>query len=96
MAHLGVQEAAHPYRIVRTHQSGTFFSPASGEGRVLADGRWERRGAGTACLLLPHMLNAFRALPGRAWEFCWVRYPGIRRPPTDGPRQLTTPGALRR
>jgi AraC-like DNA-binding protein len=75
MAHLGVQAAAHPYRIVRTHQSGTFFMACvGGEGRVLADGRWEAVTAGTACLLLPHMLNAFRALPGRAWQFCWIRY----------------------
>lgn len=75
IAHLGVQDAAHPYRIVRTHQGGTFFLAClGGEGRVLADGRWQRVGAGTACLLLPHMLNAFHAVPGRRWQFGWVRY----------------------
>lgn len=75
IAHLGVQSAVDPYRIVRAHQSGTFvLASLSGEGRVLADGRWERVAAGTGCLLLPHMLNAFHAVPGRRWEFCWVRY----------------------
>jgi AraC-like DNA-binding protein len=75
VAHLGVQSAAHPYRIVRTHQQGTFFMAClDGEGRVLADGRWEVVAAGTACLLLPHMLNAFHAIPRRPWEFCWVRF----------------------
>jgi len=75
IAHLGFQSAAHPYRIVRTHQSGTFFMACiAGEGRVLADGRWEKVSAGTACLLLPHMLNAFHAIPGKPWQFCWVRY----------------------
>lgn len=75
IAHLGVQEACDPYRIVRTNQQGTFFlACVEGEGRVLADGRWQRVGAGTACLLLPHMLNAFHAVAGRRWRFCWVRY----------------------
>ncbi|MBL9138867.1 MAG: AraC family transcriptional regulator [Verrucomicrobiales bacterium] len=75
IAHLGVQSAAAPYRIVRTHQSGTFFLACfAGEGRVWVDGRWQRIGTDTGCLLLPHMLNAFHAVPGKAWEFCWVRY----------------------
>jgi AraC-like DNA-binding protein len=75
IAHLGVQRARHPYRIVRVHQSGTFFlACVEGEGRVLADGRWQRVARGAACLLLPHMLNAFHAIPGKPWEFCWVRY----------------------
>jgi AraC-like DNA-binding protein len=75
IAHLGVQAAVDTYRIVRTHQSGTFFLAClSGEGRVLADGRWQRVGPGTGCLLLPHMVNAFHVAPGRRWEFCWVRY----------------------
>ncbi len=101
MAHLGVQAAAHPYRIVRANQSGTFFlACVGGEGRVLADGRWEKVSAGTACLLLPHMLNAFHALPGRAWEFCWVRYQesASQQPlvPASSPRLARfDPGALR-
>jgi AraC-like DNA-binding protein len=75
IAHAGVAETTAPFRVVRVNQSGTYFLAClAGEGRVLADGRWQRVGAGTACLLLPHMLNAFHAAPGRRWEFCWVRY----------------------
>lgn len=75
IAHLGVQDAAHPFEVVRTNQSGTFFLACfGGEGRVLADGRWQRIGAGTACLLLPHMLNALHAVRGKSWQFCWVRF----------------------
>lgn len=75
IAHAGVAATAAPFRVVRVDQSGTYFlACVGGEGRVLADGRWQRVGAGTACLLLPHMLNAFHAVPGRRWEFCWVRY----------------------
>lgn len=91
IAHLGVQDATHPYRIVRTNQAGTFFLAClGGEGRVLADGRWQRVGAGTACLLLPHMLNALHAVPGKHWRFCWVRYQAAahRQPrvPASAPR----------
>lgn len=75
IAHLGYQEATDPYRIVRLHQAGTFFlACVGGLGVVLADGRWQRLGAGMACLLLPHVLNAFHAIPGKPWHFCWVRY----------------------
>lgn len=75
IAHLGVQDAAHPYRIVRMNQSGTFFLACfGGEGRVLADGRWQRVRTGTGCLLLPHMLNAFHAVEGHRWQFCWIRF----------------------
>lgn len=91
IAHLGLQVARDPYRIVRANQTGTFFLAClGGEGRVLVDGRWQRLGRGTACLLLPHMLNAFHAVPGKRWEFCWVRYQAAahRQPrvPASAPR----------
>ena len=75
ISHAGVHRAGHPFRVVRTHQSGTFFlASLAGEGRVLADGAWKRVPAGTAFLLLPHMLNAFHAVETQPWEFCWVRF----------------------
>lgn len=83
IAHLGVHHAVHPYRVVRKHQAGTFLLACfGGEGRVLADGRWQKVGSGTACLLLPHMLNALHAVPGCDWNFCWIRY---QEPPNQQP-----------
>lgn len=83
IAHVGICRARTPYRIVRSRQSGTYFMACfGGEGRILVDGRWQRCRAGQACLLPPRILNAFHAVPGRAWEFCWVRYqqPSLQRP----------------
>jgi AraC-like DNA-binding protein len=83
MLHLGLCDAAAPYRIVRTAQSGSYFLACfGGEGRILVDGRWQRCGAGMACLLPPHILNAFHAVPGSRWQFAWVRYqqPSGQRP----------------
>ena len=68
IAHVGVCRAANPYCIVRTKQSGTYFLACfGGEGRILVDGRWQRCRAGTACLLPPHILNAFHAVPSKVW-----------------------------
>lgn len=78
IAHLGICEAQAPYRIVRMKQSGTFFMACfAGEGRVLVDGRWQVCRAGMACLLPPHLLNAFHAVPGKPWDFVWVRYESV-------------------
>lgn len=82
IAHVGLMEAVHPYEIVRGRQTSTYFLAChGGRGRVLIDGRWRDCRAGMACLLPPHILNSFRAVPGVKWEFCWVCYlqpPGQR------------------
>ncbi len=73
--HVGIQEAAAPMRIVRTRQSSTYFLACyEGKGRVLIDGRWRICRSGSACLLPAHTLNAFEAMPGVRWKFCWVCY----------------------
>ena len=78
VAHTGVAHATAPYRIVRMKQSGTYFMACfGGEGRILIDGRWQACKAGMACLLPPHMLNAFRCVPGKPWDFVWVRYQAV-------------------
>jgi AraC-like DNA-binding protein len=78
IAHVGVADAAMPYRIVRMKQSGTYFMACfEGKGRMLVDGRWHAFGAGMACLLPPHMLNAFECVKGRPWRFAWVRYEAV-------------------
>jgi AraC-like DNA-binding protein len=83
IAHVGIADAAAPYRVVRTHQSGTYFlACTAGSGRVLVDGRWQTCREGVACLLPPHALNAFEAQPGVTWHFCWVRY---QQPPEQKP-----------
>ncbi len=78
-AHVGVCAARAPYRIVRMKQSGTYFMGCfGGEGRILVDGRWQVCRKGMACLLPPHMLNAFHAVSGKTWEFVWARYEPLK------------------
>lgn len=75
IAHLGWNETPAPYRIVRLQPTGSYVLVClSGEGRILLDGRWQRCLPGTACLAPPRILNAFHAVPGKQWHFCWVRY----------------------
>lgn len=76
IAHAGVMNAVHPFRVVRLFQSGTFmFASLSGRGEVLVDGRWVRVGPNEACLLPPFTANAIQAIrKGPDWKFCWVRY----------------------
>src|SRR5690606_29962145 len=41
ISHVGVGDAAPPYRIVRTHLSGAYLHAClGGEGKMLLDGRW--------------------------------------------------------
>jgi AraC-like DNA-binding protein len=76
IAHAGVMDAIHPFRVVCLFQSGTFmFACLSGRGEVMVDGRWVKVGANEACLLPPFTANAIRAIRGEpVWKFCWVRY----------------------
>ena len=78
IAHLGICHAHAPYCVVRMKQSGTYFlASLEGEGNILVDGRWQSCRAGMACLLPPHMLNAFRCVPDEPWHFVWVRYQAV-------------------
>src|SRR5881394_2953405 len=84
--HVGIQETVPPMRIVRTRQTTTYFLACfGGKGRVVIDGRWRICRAGFACLLPAHTLNAFEAVPGSRWQFCWVCYqrPDEQRPIAD-------------
>jgi len=75
IAHVGVGDAAVPYKIVRTHLSGTYVHASlGGEGRILLDGRWRPHRAGMVSLAPAHVLHAFHAIPSRRWQYCWVRY----------------------
>jgi len=88
--HMGIEEAVAPMRIVRTRQTTTYFLACfGGRGRVLIDGRWRICRDGFACLLPAHTLNAFEAIGGSKWEFCWVCFqrPSEQRPIAD----ITTP-----
>lgn len=81
--HVGIQEAVHLTRIVRTRQTSTYFLACiGGRGRVLIDGRWRICREGYACLLPAHTLNAFETIPGSRWDFCWACYqlPALQRP----------------
>ncbi len=75
IAWLGIDTVFAPYRRVRLAPSGSFLLAClEGEGRIWLEGRWERVSAGAICLAPPRALNAFHALPRRAWRFAWVRY----------------------
>jgi AraC-like DNA-binding protein len=75
ISHVGVGDAAVPYRIVRTHLSGTYVHASlGGEGRMLLDGRWRPHRAGMVSLAPAHVLHAFHAIPSKRWQYCWVRY----------------------
>jgi AraC-like DNA-binding protein len=90
IVHIGIEEAVAPMRIVRTKQTTTYFLACfGGKGRVLIDGRWRICRQGFACLLPAHTLNAFEAIRGVGWEFCWVCY---QRAPEQKPiAGITTP-----
>lgn len=75
IARIGIDDAAHPYERVRRSPGGSFvMACVSGKGRVLLDGRWQTVGAGTVCMAPPRVLNAFAAMKGERWRFCWLRF----------------------
>ncbi len=75
ISHVGVGDAAVPYRIVRTKLSGAYLHGSlRGEGRMLIDGRWRPHRDGMVSLAPAHVLHAFHAIPSRRWQYCWVRY----------------------
>lgn len=74
--HVGLAGVSAPYRIVRCRQTTLFFiATISGTGKVYVEGAWREIGAGTGCLLPPHMFHAFYALGRSVWEFAWVCCP---------------------
>jgi AraC-like DNA-binding protein len=86
LVHVGIFETTAPTKIVRTKQTTTYFLAClEGKGKVLIDGRWRVCNAGFASLLPAHTLNAFEALKGVKWKFCWACYqqPLEQRPIAD-------------
>jgi len=79
IAHLGIADMVAPYRIRRTQLAGAYFLACfGGKGQVLVEGSWRSCGAGQAAMLPPRSLNAFHAVPGVRWKFCWVRFESSR------------------
>ena len=75
IAHAGILWARYPFEIKRKFQSGSFMMACfHGEGKVMVDGAWKILRAGEACLLPPFVLNTFKCIEGKPWDFCWVRY----------------------
>src|SRR5262245_32265497 len=92
--HVGIHETKAPMKIVRAKQSTTYVLACSGgRGRVLIDCRLRVWPAGYACLLPAHTLNAFEAIPGSRWEFCWVCY---QRPDEQRPIAASTSPVMAR
>jgi len=83
IAHVGLGDAAVPYRIVRTKLSGAYLHGSlGGMGHMLIDGRWRPHADGMASLAPAHVLHAFHAIPSRRWSYCWVRFTA------DSPRSV--------
>lgn len=83
IAHVGVMQASHPFRVSRINPNGAYMMVCmQGRGQVLVDGRWESLVAGQACLLPPFVMNRFQCLPRQPWKFCWVRYAESRDTPS--------------
>lgn len=79
ISHIGIMRAEPPFEVLRTDQSGTFMMACfGGEGVVLADGGWKKIRAGQACLTPPFVRNSIKCLPGKRWEYAWVRYEEAR------------------
>jgi AraC-like DNA-binding protein len=75
IAWLGIDTVFAPYRRVRLAPSGSFvLATLEGEGQMWLEGRWQRVRSGSLCLAPPRVLNAFHAVPGKAWTFAWIRY----------------------
>jgi len=75
ISHVGVGDAAVPYRIVRTHLSGAYLHAClGGEGRMLLDGRWRPHRQTMVTLAPAHVLHAFHCVLDKRWQYCWVRY----------------------
>lgn len=73
--HSGILSSESGVEVSRAEQSGTFMMVTlAGEGKLLADGRWQTIKAGQACLLPPFVANAFKSIDGKPWKFAWVRY----------------------
>lgn len=75
IARLGMDDAAAPYARVRLSPGGSFIMICTGgSGRMLLDGRWHQVSTGSVCMAPPRVPNAFHSLPGKRWQFLWVRY----------------------
>ncbi|MEO5735769.1 MAG: AraC family transcriptional regulator [Rubrivivax sp.] len=75
IAHVGVGDAAVPYRIVRTNLSGAYLhGTVGGAGQMLLDGRWKSHRGGMASFAPSHVRHAFHAVASQRWQYCWVRY----------------------
>ncbi len=75
ISHVGVGDAAVPYRISRLRLSGAYVHAClGGEGRMLLDGRWRPMRSGMMSFAPAHTLHAFHAVARSRWQYCWLRY----------------------
>lgn len=75
ISHVGVGDAAVPYRIVRLNLSGAYVHAClGGEGKMLLEGQWRPMVPGFMSFAPAHRQHAFHAVPHSRWQYCWVRY----------------------
>ncbi len=75
MLHLGVVEAAEPYRFMRrSTRALELLACFGGEGRILVDGAWRSFGPGRAALLPQNAVAGYFATGGAPWKLVWVCY----------------------
>lgn len=72
---VGISRAVSGFRWVRFDPSISVVMVCfGGEGRVFVGGGWERCSEGTAYITPVRSLHAYHAVPGVAWDLCWVVY----------------------
>jgi AraC-like DNA-binding protein len=70
---VGITRARVPYRMVRhCFRPGHILATVGGEGDLWHAGAWRRCKAGDVFINPPEQPEAFHALPGREWHFCWI------------------------
>ena len=68
----GVTTARKPYHVMRhCLVDGHVIATFGGEGEIWFDGGWRRCRDGDVFVNPPNQPEAFRAVSGRMWNFCW-------------------------
>ncbi len=69
----GITAARPPYAVTRhCLRDGHVIGTIEGEGEIWRDGQWQRCRAGSVFINPPNSAEAFRAIRGSTWTFCWL------------------------
>ncbi len=75
ISHVGIDDAAVPYRRVRLRPSGSFvLACVSGQGQTWLEGNWQKLTPDMVSMAPPRVLNAFYAVEHHRLHVAWIRY----------------------